>query len=82
MFGLGALLALAEDVLSIEGTVWLIVRAAVSVVFTVALVGWIVYACPGRQRGAVGFGARSWAIPVLTAGGVVAVLFLLATLID
>lgn len=39
--GVSALLTLAEAVLSIEGTVWLVIRGAVSVVFVAALVLWI-----------------------------------------
>ena len=77
-FGLSALLALAEDVLSIEGTVWLVIRGAVSAIFIAALVLWIVYAHRERQRGAL----QSWTLPALTAAGAVAVLLLLATLID
>jgi hypothetical protein len=77
-FGLSALLALAEDVLSIEGTVWLVIRGAVSAMFIAALVLWIVYAQRERQRGAL----QSWTLPALMAVGAVAVLLLLATLID
>jgi hypothetical protein len=77
-FGLSALLALAEDVLSFEGTVWLVIRGAVSAVFIAALVLWIGYALRERQRGAL----QSWTLAALMAACVVAVLLLLATLID
>jgi hypothetical protein len=76
--GTNCLLVLAEDVLSIGGAGWLVVRGAVAAVFTGALVAWIVFAYRDRQRGAV----RSWGVPVLMAAGVVAALLLLATLIN
>jgi hypothetical protein len=77
-FGLSALLALAEDVLSIEGNAWLAIRGPVSAMLIAALVLWIVYAHRERQRGAL----QSWTLPALMAAGVVAVLVMLATLID
>jgi hypothetical protein len=48
--GVGALLALAEEALSIDGTVWLVVRVVVSAMCTAAVVAWIASAHRARHR--------------------------------
>jgi hypothetical protein len=72
--GLNALFVLAEELLSLEGTAWVVVRAAVVAAFTVALVAWIVSAHRERQHG----GATSLVGPVLLATVAVAGLLVLA----
>jgi hypothetical protein len=65
MWVLHPLLVLAEDVFSINGTLWEILRLTVSALFATALTLWIVLAYRERR-------GREWLVPVGIAAALVA----------
>jgi hypothetical protein len=74
-FALNCLLVLAQDLLPVESTLWLIVRGAVGVAFTVALILWIVFA---YREGVL----QSWTVPAIMAIAVAGGLLLLAAPVE